>query len=302
MSKTKDLTGERFGRLIVLNRGEKIGKNSSFICLCDCGNIKNVRTYSLTSGKTKSCGCLQKEEVSSRMKKNILGQKFGKLTVVEEVGKSESGRYLYNCVCECGGNRIVNSKYLLNNDIKNCGCSNSSVKHKLTRRDSGLKTKEYTAWSDMKQRCYNKKSLSYKNYGLRGIKVCDRWMDEKDGFLNFYNDVGEIPIGYDIDRINTNGDYEPSNVRVVTHQQNCFNTRGTKNSSSKYKGVSWDKNTFKWVARIGKDRKSICIGYFLDEDDAADAYNEKALELFGEYVHLNPTKKELDKFTKQNLK
>jgi hypothetical protein len=145
-------------------------------------------------------------------------------------------------------------------------------------------------WRSMKNRCNNSNEKRYYDYGGRGIKVCDEWNDDyikfKDWALkNGYNEKLQI------DRINNNGNYEPSNCRWVTQQQNVFNKPGSKKSSSKYKGVSWNKKNKNWRANITikckEIRKQYNIGSFKTEIDAATAYNKRAKELFGEHAYLN---------------
>lgn len=90
------------------------------------------------------------------------------------------------------------------------------------------KTKEYETWYSMKRRCYNPKSHKYKNYGGRGIKVCDRWMDPTNGFQNFLADMGPRPgKGYSIERVDVNGDYCPENCKWITIQEQKFNKTNT---------------------------------------------------------------------------
>jgi hypothetical protein len=161
-------------------------------------------------------------------------------------------------------------------------------KYKITKDENhGMsRTRIYAIWCGIKNRCNNINEKNYRNYGGRGIVVCDEW---EFNFLNFYN--WAIDHGYqedlEIDRIDCNGPYSPDNCRFVTHQENIFNKRGMENSSSKYKGVHWDKWNKKWCASIGYNKKRIHIGYFKSEERAAFAYNEKAKELFGDNAHLN---------------
>ncbi len=94
-----------------------------------------------------------------------------------------------------------------------------NYKHGMAR------TSTYVCWQDMKNRCYNPNVKAYKHYGGRGITVCDRWLDSENGFINFLNDMGEKPKGLSIDRIDVNGNYEPSNCRWATASQQSINKR-----------------------------------------------------------------------------
>lgn len=111
--------------------------------------------------------------------------------------------------------------------IKSCGCMRakalklSNTKHGFCGKGN-IHPTEYTSWREMKTRCYNKNNKSYKNYGARGIKVCDGWLNS---FENFYIDMGPKPKGYSLDRINNDGDYEPSNCRWATALQQANNRR-----------------------------------------------------------------------------
>jgi len=143
----------------------------------------------------------------------------------------------------------------------------------------------YQVYHGMKKRCYYEKHNQYHNYGGRGITVCDRWLES---FENFYADVIEgYEKGLQLDRRDNNGNYEPSNCRWVTKQQNDFNRRSRPNSSSKYKGVSWRTDKSVWVAQIYKDGNHEFLGHFYNEIDAATAYNNRAVILFGDNAHIN---------------
>jgi hypothetical protein len=148
------------------------------------------------------------------MREDLTGKIFHRLTVVSF--SELRGKHLYwKCLCICGNESFVSSSNLKRSEVKSCGC----LRHELhiarvtTHNQSGLttKTKEYRSWADMKTRCYNTKSESYKNYGGRGITVCDRWLNSFEYFLS---DVGVAPSRkHTMDRINVNGNYEPSNCR-----------------------------------------------------------------------------------------
>ena len=126
-----DLTGQRFGRLTVIER-DKNKKNTShtyWMCKCDCGNIKLINSDSLRNGKTQSCGCLNKEIISqSKIITDMIGKKFGKLTVIKRsetyISPSGQKKVRWLCKCDCGKEIIVSSQDLKNGHTKSCGCIN----------------------------------------------------------------------------------------------------------------------------------------------------------------------------------
>jgi hypothetical protein len=123
MGKRIDLTGQRFGRLIVL---EDVGRTKSkkviWRCQCECGNTVDVISGQLRSGKTQSCGCLQKERTSETNKKDLTNQKFGRLVVLEEAGRAKDGQVIWKCVCECGHIVEVGSGNLQSGHTQSCDC------------------------------------------------------------------------------------------------------------------------------------------------------------------------------------
>lgn len=127
-------------------------------------------------------------------------------------------------------------------------------------------TKIYGIWYGMKSRCENQNHSSYTNYGGRGIKVCERWND----FWNFYEDMGERPQGMWLERIDNNGNYDPSNCKWATVSEQRFNTRLQKNNISGVRGVGWYAPRNKWRARLC--RKT--LGYFDSLQEATDAYQK----------------------------
>lgn len=191
-------------------------KQRRFLCICNCGKTTNVSRSHLVSGHTKSCGCLK---TKTRIKINLFqGQRFGRLRIVLE-GKAKlypqfkvKQRH-YLCQCDCGNWVRVAMRSLLNGDSKSCGCLRieTTIKratkhnHKRGRVYSSI----YNSWTHMLSRCRNPKEKQYKDYGGRGIRVCNRWHD----FQNFLADMGEKPKGKSLDRIDVDGNYEPQNCR-----------------------------------------------------------------------------------------
>lgn len=151
------------------------------------------------------------------------------------------------------------------------GIRKKMEKHGLTHMH------EYQIWTNMKQRCTNPKRAGYKYYGGRGIKVCDSWMKS---FKNFLDDMGKRPDkGFSIDRIDPNGNYEPSNCRWVTNVIQATNKRKIRSKNGRFVtsdgiGVVFDKQSNKFRAQITIDTKNFTIGFFQTEYEATVAYNK----------------------------
>lgn len=155
--------------------------------------------------------------------KDLTGQKFGRLTVIEYVGNKK-----WKCKCDCGNIVEVKSKSLCSGNTKSCGCYRKERTKELHTKHKGSNTRLYNIYYRMKNRCYYKNDINYKNYGARGIVVCNEWLND---FMNFYNwamDNG-YKEGLTIDRINTDGNYSPDNCKWSTPKQQAQNRRSNKN-------------------------------------------------------------------------
>jgi len=137
----------------------------------------------------------------------------------------------------------------------------------------------YCIYNGMKRRCYNKNFKNYPIYGGRGIKICERWLG-LTGFSNFIYDMGERPKGTSLDRINNDGDYEPSNCRWATQYTQVSNRRNSTGCS----GVSYSKSRNKWRATIRVKGKPLNLGSFNQKEDAIKARREAKLIHLGYYV------------------
>lgn len=156
--------------------------------------------------------------------RDITGMRFGSLTVVEFAGIVSGPTSSWRCRCDCGGEVVSRLGNLTCGQTKSCGCLRAKTLS-IMRKTHGLtSTPEHRAWAAMKKRCSNPKH-QYAHWHGRGIRVCERWANS---FENFLMDLGSRPSPkHSIDRINVNGNYEPSNVRWATRSQQARNTTKT---------------------------------------------------------------------------
>lgn len=151
---------------------------------------------------------------------DLTGQVFSRLTVLEFAGlRHRQSRWL--CACSCGKEKTVFGGNLKSGATRSCGCLIAETVGNRSRKHGLSKTPEYKVWRAMFQRCEDRSSKSYRRYGGRGISICGRWRT----FENFLADMGKRPSKtHSIDRVNNDGNYEPSNCRWATRKQQYENT------------------------------------------------------------------------------
>lgn len=145
----------------------------------------------------------------------------------------------------------------------------------------------YSVWCSMKNRCGNSNFPMYGYYGGRGVSVCAEWRDSFEEFFLWAIRTGWQP-GLELDRVDNDGNYEPGNCRWATRVQQMANTRKRRDAAtSKFKGVSRHSQNDRWIAQIGVGGRTLYIGSFGDEVEAARAYDKRAREVYGEYARTN---------------
>jgi len=219
MSKIKDLNGQVFNKLTVIERLENnLASQSVWLCRCDCGNESKVVGTKLRIGATKSCGC-----VSGREATELTGKVFNKLTVINRAGSNKFKKALWLCQCECGKESTIIGSALIKGTTTSCGCVKKAGQYNVIHghKRVGNTSKAYSVWSNMKSRCSNPILSQYKNYGGRGITVCERW----NNFESFLEDMGEPEGGLQIDRIDNDKGYSKDNCRWTTRSVNTRNSR-----------------------------------------------------------------------------
>lgn len=322
MSKAIDLTGQRFGKLVVIKRAPN-GRSPSgesivrWWCLCDCqaGNenpdfVIKVGTQ-LRAGNGWSCGCDVQEKRSKSLTKNLVGQKFGKLTVLEYAGTKKYGNSsnaLWKCICDCQLSKPENEReycYLTTNELtsgktQSCGCYG---KEKLLEALHARKTPND----------YKKRKNYYIGYTKKGEKFYVdeqdfdlvreyKWFIDENGYVVSHSEddsfvyMHRLIMGLDadneleIDHVRgdkTTNDNRKYNLRIVTHAENQMNRKKQSNNTSGVVGVWYDKNKNKWVAEIQAYGKKYCLGRYQTVDEAADVRREAENILHGNYSYKN---------------
>jgi hypothetical protein len=175
----------------------------------------------------------------------LANKKFGRLSVIDQISERTShGSIKWNCICDCGNKVVVRGDYLVKGATASCGCLQKEASRKANTKHGMSSSPEYKIWKVINQRCTNPNSAQYRDYGGRGIAVCDRW---KHSFENFLTDVGLKPEGkHALKRIDTDGNYEPGNCEWVIRK----NPADKKSRVRKTKSI--DIVASEWTLYFGK--------------------------------------------------
>lgn len=205
-------------------------------------------------------------------RKDLSGKRFGRLRAVACTHYGPGHTAYWLCQCDCGVLHTTRGSSLTAGVIKSCGCFNREQSAKRSTVHGGNDTPAHRSWRHMRDRCNNPNNQNYKYYGGRGITICPEWAD----FSVFRSDMGDPPHGYTLDRINPDGNYEPTNCRWASREVQGRNQRARANSSG-YTGV-YKTNSGKWVSqiRIGSGKRVCGPARARIEDAIADRKNMEA--------------------------
>ena len=251
VQRTLPQVGSKFGYLTILNYYYKTCSKQKHLwvhCLCDCGKEHDGVFYDIKRGQNISCGCRCKSSDRFNLGINI-GDRINRLLVLDIYKKNKKS--YAKCQCDCGNIIYVRLTVLKQQKTKSCGCLKSEIISTLQSEKNNNQYKHglthhrlYKIWYGMKNRCYNIKQYSYKDYGGRGVQICKEWFDN---FLIFYD--WAMKNGYkdflQIDRIDVNQNYCPQNCRWTTKTEQSRNKRNS--NSLKITAFGETKSVYEWL-------------------------------------------------------
>lgn len=214
----KDISSQKFGMLTAVSYARS-NNGAYWVFECDCGNSKELRLSVVSGGHQKSCGCLSKKTRFNGAPL-IEGEKYNELTAVKMVGKSGHNTK-WSFLCFCGQPFIATASNVARGNTKSCGCLKKRVLSEKARTHGMSETSAYRLWSNMMRRCGDPLNAAYKNYGGRGIEVCDQWRS----FERFFLDMGDRPKGRTLERRDNNKGYSLANCYWATWKQQSNNKR-----------------------------------------------------------------------------
>ena len=285
---TFDLTGRRFDNVTVLEKAKSKDGERRWVCECDCGNKVEFSTRQLLHRSNLSCGCKKwKFPPYKRCNQvDLSGMQFDYLTVIEYIENGEN-RGKWKCICKCGNITYVSQTALMEHHKKSCVCL---LRNKARKREEKYPNRLSKVYRGMMERCNNEKHISYKNYGGRGIKVCDEWAMPHTGRIAFCD--WALANGYDpkapkgkctIDRIDINGNYCPENCRIVDMNIQARN-HNYPLGKVPVRGVHYSERAQRYIARITVNNHRINLGTFKSLEEAAAVRKAAELKYYGQVL------------------
>lgn len=220
---------------------------------------------------------------------DLTGMQFGRLTVLREhEAKTPDNKYKYECICSCGNPEVVvkSASLLRSGQTKSCGCLQRENMLKQCAANTGVPrshgmtdTPIYICWRNMKARCDDPNHQAAQNYGERGITYPEKWKS----FEGFFEDMGENPEGFTLNRKDVNLDYSKDNCEWVDNVRQGRDRRKPRSGvTSKYKGVSFNKDFGKFKGSFRYDGVIYHLGYSDNELELALRYDAKVIEIVGD--------------------
>lgn len=230
-----------YDRLVIKDVVRKQGEPYAF-ALCKCGGVKETLLRNITKGLTRSCGCIKKDQAAKARESldnfesgnNLSGQTLNGWLAIEVTRKTKNNLKYYECQCiECGSKKEIRSGHLKAGATRCNNCQVAWVNPYRKGQEGDKSNPLWQRWLCLIDRCYRPSADNYQYYGAKGVVVCEEWLATKIGFKNFeswaltnYPNVLELlEAGYQVDRENPFGNYEPNNCRFLTNDENQRNKK-----------------------------------------------------------------------------